>query len=67
MDRPRRLFIKSITWRVLATVITVVTSFVFLGSWETSLSIGIAVNLIKILFYYIHERVWAKIKWGFLK
>jgi uncharacterized membrane protein len=64
MESKRRSFTKSLTWRVFALLITIFISFAILRSWETSLIIAVASNFLKTVFYYIHERLWARISWG---
>jgi uncharacterized membrane protein len=63
MDSKRRSIIKSISWRIIALFITIFVSFAILGSWSVSAAIGISSNLLKTLFYYIHERLWEKTSW----
>ncbi len=64
MDSRRRSIIKTITWRILALLITITVSFAILGSWSVSIAIGILSNLLKTLFYYMHERLWEITNWG---
>ena len=64
MDSKRRSIIKAITWRILALLTTIIVSFAILGSWSVSIAIGISSNLLKTLFYYIHERFWERTNWG---
>ncbi|MFB0513940.1 MAG: DUF2061 domain-containing protein [Candidatus Bathyarchaeia archaeon] len=64
MDSKRRSIIKAITWRIFALLITIIVSFAILGSWSVSIAIGILSNLLKTLFYYIHERLWERTNWG---
>ena len=64
MDSRRRSIIKTITWRIFAILITIIVSFAILGSWSVSIAIGILSNLLKTLFYYVHERLWERINWG---
>jgi adenylylsulfate kinase len=64
MDSRSRSIIKAITWRIFALLITIIVSFAILGSWSVSIAIGILSNLLKTLFYYIHERLWERTNWG---
>ncbi|NWF86545.1 DUF2061 domain-containing protein [Candidatus Bathyarchaeota archaeon] len=64
MDSKIRSIIKSLTRRAFALLITVIISFAILDNWETSLLIGVASNLLKTIFYYVHEKVWNRIRWG---
>ncbi len=64
MDTIRRSLVKSISWRVLATCITVVVSYVITGSVKIATGIGIADMFIKLVVFYFHERAWNKIAFG---
>ncbi|MDF0692478.1 DUF2061 domain-containing protein [Aquirufa ecclesiirivi] len=53
---------KSISWRVVGTIDTIVVSFVITGEPLLGLKIGISEVVTKLLLYYVHERIWFKIK-----
>lgn len=55
---------KGVSWRIVATLTTVILVFIFTGSVAVSLKLGAIEALAKIIFYYLHERVWNKINWG---
>jgi len=60
----RHLF-KTISWRVVGTLDTIILSGIITGSWETGLAIGGVEVFTKMILYYLHERVWYKfIKFG---
>jgi len=59
-----RTVIKAISWRVVATLTTIVIVYIFTGEALTSLGVGLFEVLAKITFYYIHERAWHRISWG---
>jgi uncharacterized membrane protein len=53
-----------LTWRICASLTTVILVFIFTKSWTLSLSVGVVEALTKSIVYYLHERVWSKNKWG---
>jgi len=58
-----RSVLKGITWRVIATsdtvlVVLLVTCFLGECSVDNALRIGFAEFILKLVIYYIHERVW---------
>jgi len=72
-DSPSRSLIKALSYRILATFTTFVISYiVFRRYTEKTIedSIGNATLIAgvefvaKIIFYYLHERLWTNIKWG---
>ena len=52
---------KAFTWRVLGSIGTFFISWYLTGSIKLSASISISEFVGKIILYYIHERLWAKI------
>jgi uncharacterized membrane protein len=64
MVSKRRSLAKSITWRLIAIVVTFLVGFVMTGSLAFAASLSLLSNLINFVLYYLHERVWLKINWG---
>ena len=56
----KRHIAKTITYRLLGTLVTGIVSFILIGDLKLSAVIGVAELLIKPLTYFIHERVWYK-------
>jgi uncharacterized membrane protein len=63
IDHTRSVF-KSISWRVVATLTTMTIVYLFTKEIFLSIGVGVVEVIAKILFYYLHERIWNKIKWG---
>jgi len=57
-----RSLVKGLTWRILATTTTTVIAFIVTGHVEAALQIGFFEFFAKLLIYYIHERVWTRIR-----
>lgn len=55
---------KGITWRVIASITTMTVVFLVTGDLALVASVGAVDILAKVLFYYLHERSWGKVKWG---
>jgi len=51
-----------ISWRIVATLITGVVVFIFTGHLSDATYITLTSAFVLMIFYYIHERVWSKIK-----
>ena len=64
---PKRSFAKSITWRICATITTVLLVWIFIGKPSIALSVGIVEVIVKLGVYYFHERAWNRVKWGHYK
>ncbi len=57
----KRHLLKTITWRVVATIDTMLLSWLISGDPMVGVQIGIFEVVTKMLLYYVHERVWFKI------
>lgn len=60
----RRSVAKSITWRIIGTLDTVLISWIVTGHLILAISIGSIELVTKIILYFLHERVWEYIPWG---
>jgi len=56
----KRHIAKTISWRVIGTLDTMVLSGLITGSWELGLTIGGVEVFTKMILYFIHERIWYK-------
>lgn len=63
-EKPMRSVLKTISWRVIGTVDTIVISWLITGHIALALSIGSIELITKMVLYFFHERIWNKIKWG---
>jgi uncharacterized membrane protein len=55
MENKKRTIARTLTYRIIALLITAI--------W-TGLGNAILIHIILTLIHYIHERIWLKIKWG---
>lgn len=46
---------------------TIIAIYIYTKDVKESLVVGIAANTVKIFLYYIHERIWNKVKFGRIK
>ena len=60
----KRHLLKTITWRIIGTIDTVVIGWVVSGDPLIGLTIGSFEIITKMILYFIHERVWYKINFG---
>tara|TARA_B100000676_G_C17998937_1_gene799638 strand:+ start:687 stop:896 length:210 start_codon:yes stop_codon:yes gene_type:complete len=56
----KRHILKTVTWRILGTLDTIVISGLITGSWEAGLAIGGIEVISKMVLYFLHERAWYK-------
>jgi uncharacterized membrane protein len=60
-DKPIKSVMKSVSWRIIGTIDTMVISYFITGRVTVALSIGSVEVLTKTILYYFHERLWAHI------
>ena len=58
---------KTITWRFIGTIDTILIGWLVSGDPLIGLSIGSIEVITKMVLYFIHERVWYKINFGVRK
>lgn len=67
-----RSLVKAITWRIFGSIDTFLLSFavpmLFKVDWHKSGAIALSIaafeTVTKIILFYLHERAWARIRWG---
>lgn len=62
-DSRIRSIVKALTWRVIATGTTMSLVYIGTGDVELMAHIGAADVVLKLFFYYAHERTWGHIAW----
>ena len=60
MVSKNRHILKTLTWRVIGTIDTIVLSWIITGSLTLGFSIGGVEVITKMVLYYLHERAWYK-------
>ncbi len=60
-DAHVRSIIKALSWRVFATIATILIVFLFTRKLILSLEVGAIEVVVKLILYYIHERAWLKV------
>ncbi len=63
----KRHLAKTFTWRAVGTIDTILLSWLISGNPYTGLQIGLSEVVTKMIFYYLHERLWFKVKVGVKK
>ena len=63
----KRHVMKTITWRLLGTIDTIVISWLIVGDPFIGLTIGLVEIITKMVLYFLHERLWYKFSFGVKK
>ncbi len=63
-EKIKRSVVKTLSWRAVGTIDTILISWLLTGALTLALSIGAVELITKMILYFVHERVWNSIKWG---
>ena len=63
-DLQKRTIVKTLTWRVTASLTTFIIAWILTGDFLIGVSIGSIEAIFKIFLYYFHERIWNNINWA---
>ena len=64
LESRKRSILKTLTWRVIAFCVTTIVIYAYNKSLHKSFIMSLIANSIKMLLYYIHERIWNHISFG---
>lgn len=59
-----RTLTRMITYRVSAWLLTIPITYWFTGDLREAVDSSTVVHIALSIDYYIHERIWLKVKWG---
>jgi len=63
-DGHLRSIVKAISYRTCAAIATSTIVFVFTRKVMLSVGVGLVEAVVKVIFYYLHERAWSYINIG---
>lgn len=63
-EKAYRSIVKTISWRTLGTIDTIVISYFITGDLTMAASIGSIEVVTKMILYYLHERGWNRVQLG---
>ncbi|MGQ9507030.1 MAG: DUF2061 domain-containing protein [Candidatus Bathycorpusculaceae bacterium] len=64
MEKPIRSLVKAISWRIVATITTIILVVVFSKDLVLGTIVGVTELIVKTVIYYVHERVWNLSNFG---
>jgi uncharacterized membrane protein len=59
-----RSIAKAISWRIGGLLVTFVVALAVTGRLGVAISLSLADTLVKLGAYYVHERLWLKVRFG---
>lgn len=67
IETKKRTITRMITYRITAWIFTIFWTWFFIGNIVKSTGFATLLHALLSIDYYIHERIWLKIKWGLNK
>ncbi len=64
LESNARSLAKAISYRVLGSAATALVVFIFSGNVPLSAGVGGLDMVVKIVLYFVHERIWNHIPYG---
>ena len=63
----KRSITKAISYRIICIIMLAFISYVITRDFLQMTNIVIIFQSIQMIIYYIHERMWDRIKWGYYR
>lgn len=64
MEHHKRSIAKSITWRIFSFMLTIIIIYAYTKNVRQAIGVGAGIDIIKMVLYYFHERLWNKVRFG---
>lgn len=64
MESSKRSIAKALSYRFFGSIVTMLIALMLVGEWDVALGVGLLDGVAKMAGYFIHERIWAQVKWG---
>jgi uncharacterized membrane protein len=62
-----RTMLKTLSWRIIATLTTVIITYIVTGSLDSAWKVGSVEFIAKMFIYYVHERIWQLAPRGYVR
>lgn len=66
-EKKSRSIVKTISWRTIGTIDTIIISWIIVGNVNFAITIGGVELFTKMALYFLHERAWNKSNFGRVK
>ena len=66
-DTHLRSILKGLSWRIVASATTILIAYTITGDTTIAMQIGGIEAVLKILFFYLHERAWLALPRGTIR
>jgi uncharacterized membrane protein len=64
MENKKRTWAKAVTWQACGLIVMTVVNYLYLGSLQEGAGLSLLLTALGLISYVVHERLWARIRWG---
>ncbi len=64
MDTKKRTIAKAFCWQGVGLIVMTIIGYTFTGSVSEGGALALTSAAIGLVNYYLHERMWARVRWG---
>jgi len=64
MEHRKRSLCKTLSWRLFSFLLTVTIIYAYTKKLSQAISVGAGIDLVKMVLYYVHERIWNRVDFG---
>ncbi len=59
-----RSLVKGVSWEIISFILTLAVVYFVYGNILVSLTSALLLTAIKVIPFFVHERLWKKVRWG---
>jgi adenylylsulfate kinase len=64
IETKKRTVMRMISYRITAWLFTILWTYLFTGNIRSATGFATLLHILLSIDYYIHERIWLKVRWG---
>jgi uncharacterized membrane protein len=64
MENKKRTWTKALTWQASGLIFMTALNYLYLGDFGQGMGLSLLLTAQGLLAYFVHERLWAKVRWG---
>ena len=64
MEYKKRTWTKALSWQAIGLLMMSVVNYFYLGDLHQGLGLSLLLTVQGLLTYVVHERLWARVRWG---
>ena len=64
MENKKRTWTKALTWQAIGLLMMSTVNYFYLGNLQQGIGLSLLLTALGLLTYVVHERLWARVRWG---